>query len=184
MSERGRLADNAAVVTVMTNIGFSFFAKENGIKMITTKVGDRYILEQMLAGGYSLGGEQSGHIIFYDKNTTGDGMLSAIQVMNILAKTKKRFSELANDVPILPQVMVNVVVSPEDKAAALKDEDMINDIRAVEKLLEGEGRVLVRASGTEPLIRIMLEGRSEEQINPLALRIAKILEAKYAGRIK
>ena len=134
--------------------------------------------------GYSLGGEQSGHIIFYDKNTTGDGMLSAIQVMNILAKTKKRFSELANDVPILPQVMVNVVVSPEDKAAALKDEDMINDIRAVEKLLEGEGRVLVRASGTEPLIRIMLEGRSEEQINPLALRIAKILEAKYAGRIK
>ena len=184
MKEEGKLKDDTLVVTVLSNLGLKLRMKELGINIEETAVGDRYILERMRQKGYSLGGEQSGHIIFYDKNTTGDGMLSAIQVMNILAKTKKRFSELANDVPILPQVMVNVVVSPEDKAAALKDEDMINDIRAVEKLLEGEGRVLVRASGTEPLIRIMLEGRSEEQINPLALRIAKILEAKYAGRIK
>ena len=184
MKKEGKLKDDTLVVTVLSNLGLKLRMKELGINIEETAVGDRYILERMRQKGYSLGGEQSGHIIFYDKNTTGDGMLSAIQVMNILAKTKKRFSELANDVPILPQVMVNVVVSPEDKAAALKDEDMINDIRAVEKLLEGEGRVLVRASGTEPLIRIMLEGRSEEQINPLALRIAKILEAKYAGRIK
>ena len=171
MKKEGKLKDDTLVVTVLSNLGLKLRMKELGINIEETAVGDRYILERMRQKGYSLGGEQSGHIIFYDKNTTGDGMLSAIQVMNILAKTKKRFSELANDVPILPQVMVNVVVSPEDKAA-------------VEKLLEGEGRVLVRASGTEPLIRIMLEGRSEEQINPLALRIAKILEAKYAGRIK
>jgi phosphoglucosamine mutase len=104
--------------------------------------------------------------------------------MNILAKTKKRFSELANEVPILPQIMVNVLVAPGDKSAALNDEDMINDIKEVEKLLAGEGRVLVRASGTEPLIRIMLEGKSEEQITPLAYRLANILENKYAGRIK
>ena len=111
-------------------------------------------------------------------------MLSAIQVMNILAKTKKRFSVLADEVPILPQVMVNVIVKPEDKAAALEDADMKAAIADVEKRLEGEGRVLVRASGTEPLIRIMLEGKSEEQINPLAISIARILERKYGGRIK
>lgn len=94
MSERGRLPDNAAVVTVMTNIGFSFFAKENGIKMITTKVGDRYILEQMLAGGYSLGGEQSGHIIFRDFASTGDGQLTAIQLLSVMKRSGKNFPSL------------------------------------------------------------------------------------------
>lgn len=184
MKAEGRLKDNTLVVTVLSNLGLKLRMKELGINVVETAVGDRYIIERMRQKGYTLGGEQSGHIIFYDKNTTGDGMLSAIQVMNILAKTKKRFSVLADEVPILPQVMVNVIVKPEDKAAALEDADMKAAITDVEKRLEGEGRVLVRASGTEPLIRIMLEGKSEEQINPLAISIARILERKYGGRIK
>ena len=184
MKAEGRLKDNMLVVTVLSNLGLKLRMKELGINVVETAVGDRYIIERMRQKGYTLGGEQSGHIIFYDKNTTGDGMLSAIQVMNILAKTKKRFSVLADEVPILPQVMVNVIVKPEDKAAALEDADMKAAIADVEKRLEGEGRVLVRASGTEPLIRIMLEGKSEEQINPLAISIARILERKYGGRIK
>lgn len=184
MKAEGRLKDNTLVVTVLSNLGLKLRMKELGINVVETAVGDRYIIERMRQKGYTLGGEQSGHIIFYDKNTTGDGMLSAIQVMNILAKTKKRFSVLADEVPILPQVMVNVIVKPEDKAAALEDADMKAAIADVEKRLEGEGRVLVRASGTEPLIRIMLEGKSEEQINPLAISIARILERKYGGRIK
>ena len=184
MKAEGRLKDNMLVVTVLSNLGLKLRMKELGINVVETAVGDRYIIERMRQKGYTLGGEQSGHIIFYDKNTTGDGMLSAIQVMNILAKTKKRFSVLADEVPILPQVMVNVILKPEDKAAALEDADMKAAIADVEKRLEGEGRVLVRASGTEPLIRIMLEGKSEEQINPLAISIARILERKYGGRIK
>ena len=184
MKAEGRLKDNTLVVTVLSNLGLKLRMKELGINVVETAVGDRYIIERMRQKGYTLGGEQSGHIIFYDKNTTGDGMLSAIQVMNILAKTKKRFSVLADEVPILPQVMVNVIVKPEDKATALEDADMKAAIADVEKRLEGEGRVLVRASGTEPLIRIMLEGKSEEQINPLAISIARILERKYGGRIK
>lgn len=184
MKAEGRLKDNMLVVTVLSNLGLKLRMKELGINVVETAVGDRYIIERMRQKGYTLGGEQSGHIIFYDKNTTGDGMLSAIQVMNILAKTKKRFSVLADEVPILPQVMVNVIVKPEDKATALEDADMKAAIADVEKRLEGEGRVLVRASGTEPLIRIMLEGKSEEQINPLAISIARILERKYGGRIK
>ena len=184
MKAEGRLKDNTLVVTVLSNLGLKLRMKELGINVVETAVGDRYIIERMRQKGYTLGGEQSGHIIFYDKNTTGDGMLSAIQVMNILAKTKKRFSVLADEVPILPQVMVNVILKPEDKAAALEDADMKAAIADVEKRLEGGGRVLVRASGTEPLIRIMLEGKSEEQINPLAISIARILERKYGGRIK
>ena len=184
MKAEGRLKDNTLVVTVLSNLGLKLRMKELGINVVETAVGDRYIIERMRQKGYTLGGEQSGHIIFYDKNTTGDGMLSAIQVMNILAKTKKRFSVLADEVPILPQVMVNVILKPEDKATALEDADMKAAIADVEKRLEGEGRVLVRASGTEPLIRIMLEGKSEEQINPLAISIARILERKYGGRIK
>ena len=184
MKAEGSLKDNTLVVTVLSNLGLKLRMKELGINVVETAVGDRYIIERMRQKGYTLGGEQSGHIIFYDKNTTGDGMLSAIQVMNILAKTKKRFSVLADEVPILPQVMVNVIVKPEDKATALEDADMKAAIADVEKRLEGEGRVLVRASGTEPLIRIMLEGKSEEQINPLAISIARILERKYGGMIK
>lgn len=184
LKESGKLKDDTLVVTVMSNLGLKLRMKELGIKIEETAVGDRYILERMRQKGFCFGGEQSGHIIFYDMNTTGDGMLSAIQVMNILASTKKRFSQLANEVPILPQVMLNVVVKSEDKQAALSDVDLMENIQRVEKELDGSGRVLVRASGTEPLIRIMLEGKCEEEIAAHAYKLARVLESKYGGRIK
>ena len=175
MSERGRLADNAAVVTVMTNIGFSFFAKENGIKMITTKVGDRYILEQMLAGGYSLGGEQSGHIIFRDFASTGDGQLTAIQLLSVMKRSGKKLSELAELMERYPQVMINVKISPRWKEAWKNNPEIEEIIENKEKELDGSGRILVRESGTEPLIRVMIEGKLFETINEMAVEIADVI---------
>lgn len=175
MSERGRLADNAAVVTVMTNIGFSFFAKENGIKMITTKVGDRYILEQMLAGGYSLGGEQSGHIIFRDFASTGDGQLTAIQLLSVMKRSGKKLSELAELMERYPQVMINVKISPRWKEAWKNIPEIEEMIENKEKELDGSGRILVRESGTEPLIRVMIEGKLFETINEMAVEIADVI---------
>lgn len=175
MSERGRLADNAAVVTVMTNIGFSFFAKENGIKMITTKVGDRYILEQMLAGGYSLGGEQSGHIIFRDFASTGDGQLTAIQLLSVMKRSGKKLSELAELMERYPQVMINVKISPRWKEAWKNIPEIEEIIENKEKKLDGSGRILVRESGTEPLIRVMIEGKLFETINEMAVEIADVI---------
>jgi phosphoglucosamine mutase len=175
MSERGRLADNAAVVTVMTNIGFSFFAKENGIKMITTKVGDRYILEQMLAGGYSLGGEQSGHIIFRDFASTGDGQLTAIQLLSVMKRSGKKLSELAELMERYPQVMINVKISPRWKEAWKNIPEIEEIIENKEKELDGSGRILVRESGTEPLIRVMIEGKLFETINEMAVEIADVI---------
>ena len=175
MSERGRLADNAAVVTVMTNIGFSFFAKENGIKMITTKVGDRYILEQMLAGGYSLGGEQSGHIIFRNFASTGDGQLTAIQLLSVMKRSGKKLSELAELMERYPQVMINVKISPRWKEAWKNIPEIEEIIENKEKELDGSGRILVRESGTEPLIRVMIEGKLFETINEMAVEIADVI---------
>ena len=175
MSERGRLPDNAAVVTVMTNIGFSFFAKENGIKMITTKVGDRYILEQMLAGGYSLGGEQSGHIIFRDFASTGDGQLTAIQLLSVMKRSGKKLSELAELMERYPQVMINVKISPRWKEAWKNIPEIEEIIENKEKELDGSGRILVRESGTEPLIRVMIEGKLFETINEMAVEIADVI---------
>ena len=175
MSERGMLADNAAVVTVMTNLGFTFFAKENGIKMITTKVGDRYILEQMLASGYTLGGEQSGHIIFRDYATTGDGQLTAIQLLSVMKRSGKKLSELAELMERYPQVMINVKISPRWKEEWKNIAEIEEIIEKKEKELDGNGRILVRESGTEPLIRVMIEGRLFETINGMAVEIADVI---------
>ncbi len=131
-----------------------------------------------------LGGEQSGHVIFLDRNTTGDGILSAIQVLNVLLASGKRMSYLAAEVPIFPQVLVNVVVENGSKQAAMQDEEMWRRIREIEAELGEAGRVLVRASGTEPLIRIMLEGQDADAIGVLAVSIAKILEKNHGGRIR
>ena len=131
-----------------------------------------------------LGGEQSGHVIFLDRNTTGDGMLTAIQVLNVLRASGKRMSRLASDVPIFPQVLVNVTLENDKKQDAMQDEEMHARIRAVEAELGEAGRVLVRASGTEPLIRIMLEGQDEDEIGTLAVSIARILEKNHGGRIR
>lgn len=175
MNDRGSLKKHAAVVTVMTNLGFTFFAKENGIEMITTKVGDRYILEQMLAGGYTLGGEQSGHIIFRDYATTGDGQLTAIQLLSVMKRTGRSLSELASVMERYPQVMINVKISQKWKEGWKNIERIESIISEKEKELDGSGRILVRESGTEPLIRVMIEGRQFDRINDMALAIADVI---------
>lgn len=170
--EQGKLKKNTAVVTVMSNLGFSYFAEDNGIKMQTTKVGDRYVLEKMLEGGYNLGGEQSGHIIFLDEANTGDGQLSGAKVMEILAESGKKMSELASVMEHFPQVMINVKISPRDREVWKNDSQITDLIERYEEELGESGRILVRESGTEPLIRVMLEGKDFKQINEYAIAIS------------
>ncbi len=184
MQAEGKLAGDTVVVTVMSNLGLKKRMRELGIRVEETAVGDRYVMERMREGGFVLGGEQSGHVIFLDRNTTGDGVLTAIQVMNVLSGSGKRMSRLAAEMPIFPQVLVNVLVENSQKQDAMSDVEMREHIRAIEADLGDSGRVLVRASGTEPLIRIMLEGQDESRISALAVSIAKILEKNYGGRIR
>lgn len=184
LKSQGKLKKDTLVVTVMSNLGLKRKMEELGIHVEETIVGDRYVLERMVEKGLSIGGEQSGHIIFLDLNTTGDGMLSAIQVLNVMKTERKKLSALANEIPIYPQMLVNVIVEPGQKQAAMEDKELHAAIDEVEKSMEGAGRVLVRASGTEPMIRIMLEGQDEEDISAKAIRLAKILEKNYKGHVK
>lgn len=170
--EKGKLKKDTAVVTVMSNLGFTYFAKNNGINMQTTKVGDRYVLEKMLEGGYNLGGEQSGHIIFLDEAKTGDGQLSGAKVLEILAESGLKMSELASAMEHFPQVMINVKISPRDREVWKNDSQITDLIEQYETELGDSGRILVRESGTEPLIRVMLEGKDFKQINSFAVAIA------------
>ncbi len=172
MAERGTLNKNTAVVTVMTNIGFLHFAKERGIEVITTKVGDRYILEEMIKENYSVGGEQSGHIIFSEFATTGDGQLTAVQLLSIMRRTGKKLSELAAIMERYPQVMINVRVDQKFKEEWKNTPAITEIISQCEEELGSDGRVLVRESGTEPLIRVMLEGKKFDVINGMAKKIA------------
>ncbi len=172
MRDKGTLKKNTAVVTVLTNLGFTHFAKNNDINMITTKVGDRYIVEQMLAGGYNLGGEQSGHIIFHDFATTGDGQLTAVQLLSVLKRSDRKASELASVMERYPQVMVNVKITPKWKEAWKNDEEIEEIISVNQQKLGSGGRILVRESGTEPLIRVMIEGKRFDLINNMAVEIA------------
>lgn len=172
MRDKGTLKKNTAVVTVLTNLGFTHFAKNNNINMISTKVGDRYIVEQMLAGGYNLGGEQSGHIIFHDYATTGDGQLTAVQLLSVLKRSERRASELASVMERYPQVMVNVKITPKWKEAWKNDPEIEEIISVNQQKLGSSGRILVRESGTEPLIRVMIEGKKFDAINKMAVEIA------------
>ncbi len=178
MKQNGHLKNDTAVVTVMSNMGFFKFCEENGIHCEKTKVGDRYVLENMVAGGHSIGGEQSGHIIFLDHATTGDGQMSAIQVLNVLKRTGKKISELAAEMTVYPQVLVNVRVSNYGKTRLEKDKEVQLAIREASEELGDTGRVLVRVSGTEPLVRVMLEGEDYEKIKYLADCIAKVVEER------
>lgn len=171
MRDKGTLKKNTAVVTVLTNLGFTHFAKNNDINMITTKVGDRYIMEQMLAGGYNLGGEQSGHIIFHDYATTGDGQLTAVQLLSIIKRQERKASELGSMMERYPQVMVNVKIIPKWKEAWKNDTEIEKIINVNQTKLGSSGRILVRESGTEPLIRVMIEGKKFRLINQMALEI-------------
>lgn len=178
MKEKGILNDDTAVVTVMTNLGFKQFAERSGINVLETKVGDRYVLEEMLKNDYQIGGEQSGHIIFKRFATTGDGQLSGAMLAAILAKTGKPASEVASVMTVLPQTLVNIKASPELKEKLNTDSDIKTAIESVKKELGKSGRILVRASGTEPLIRVMLEGENIAEIKRLAREVAAVIEGK------
>lgn len=178
MKKLGKLKKDTAVVTVMSNMGFFKFCEENGIKCEKTKVGDRYVLENMHANGYSIGGEQSGHIIFLKYATTGDGQLSAIQLLAVVKDTEKNLKELADEMEVYPQVLINVRVSNFGKAQFQKDKEVQNAIKQVEEVLGDEGRILVRLSGTEPLVRVMLEGKDLEQIKELGESVAQVVRER------
>lgn len=174
LKERGALRNNRVVVTVMSNIGLLKAFEEAGIEVDVTDVGDRYVLERMQKTDAVLGGEQSGHIIFLDRNTTGDGLLSALTLMQVMVDTGMPLSRLAARMQIYPQVLVNVRVA--DKAAAMANETFQKEIRRMEEKLGTEGRVLVRASGTEPKIRIMVEGTDLEEIDAMAQSLKRIIQ--------
>ncbi len=178
LKEKGLLLKNTLVTTVMTNLGLVLAAKEKGINIVQTRVGDRYVLEEMLKSGYILGGEQSGHIIFLEHNTTGDGLLSALQLLSILKKSGKRLSELAEVFKTLPQVTVNAKVQNARKEDFKDDEVIQGEIAQLESELAGSGRVLIRPSGTEPCVRVMLEGPDLSSITQKANYLAKLIEAR------
>lgn len=180
MKEEGRLAKDTAVVTVMSNMGFFKFCEDNGIKCAKTAVGDRYVLEKMLKDGYNIGGEQSGHVIFLDYATTGDGELSGVQLVQTVVKSGKKLSELAKIMSVYPQVLINVKVSAEGKQKYNNDEYIIAATQKAEMELMGDGRVLVRVSGTEPLVRVMLEGKDIEHITKLGNEIAQVVKERLS----
>ncbi len=178
LKSQNKLKNNAAVVTVMSNMGFFKFCEDNGIHCEKTKVGDRYVLENMLQNDYIVGGEQSGHIIFLEHATTGDGELSALKLLCVMKETGRALSDLAAEMEVFPQVLVNVRVSDFGKARFPRDKEIKNAIEAAERELGDEGRVLVRVSGTEPLVRVMLEGKDEEKISVLAQEIAEVVKER------
>ncbi|MDI6891419.1 MAG: phosphoglucosamine mutase [Actinomycetota bacterium] len=176
LKREGRLPQNAVVTTVMTNMGFDLAMRRHGINVVKTPVGDRYVLEEMLARDIVMGGEQSGHIIFLEHNTTGDGIITALQLMRVMRDTAKKLSELKKIMSRLPQVLLNVPL--KDRGQLESATEVWREVRAAEEELEGRGRVLVRPSGTEPLVRVMVESDSEEEANSIARRIAGIIERK------
>lgn len=178
MKKKGILKNNTAVVTVMTNIGFRHFARENQINTEFTGVGDRYVLERMLEGGFNIGGEQSGHIIFLDHATTGDGQLSAVKTLCVLADSKMKMSELASVMEVYPQVLINVKITAASKGKWKTIPEITDAVSRCEAELGDDGRILVRESGTEPLIRIMIEGKDTDEIRRLADSVADIIKEK------
>ena len=180
MKQEGKLNDDTAVVTVMSNMGFFKFCDGEGIKCARTAVGDRYVLERMLKDGYNIGGEQSGHVIFLDYATTGDGELTGVQLMETVVKSGKKLSELASIMTVYPQVLINVRVSDEGKKKYNNDEYIIAATQKAEMELMGDGRVLVRVSGTEPLVRVMLEGKDIDHIQRLGEDIAAVVRERLS----
>jgi phosphoglucosamine mutase len=176
LKQKGKLAKDTIVVTVMTNLGFTLMGKEQGIHIEKTKVGDRYVLENMLENGYNLGGEQSGHVIFLDDNTTGDGLLTALHLLQVMVETKKPLSELAQVMEVLPQALVNARVPNHKKESYMEYAEIAEAIGELEKKFAGEGRVLIRPSGTEPLVRVMIEGKNQLEIDEEAAKLAELIE--------
>ncbi|MEA4889072.1 MAG: phosphoglucosamine mutase [Clostridiaceae bacterium] len=181
MKQLGQLRQDTLVVTVMSNLGLEIMARENGIALVKTKVGDRYVLEEMLKSGYVIGGEQSGHIILLDHATTGDGLLSALRLLRALTRTGKRLSEARRVMTVLPQVTKSAHIDNCRKAQVLEDEEICAAVNMMERQLDGCGRVLVRASGTEPIIRVMLEGQDTERITRMAEQLTQLIISRYGA---
>ena len=176
MKSQGKLNDNVIVATVMSNLGFFLMGKEQGITIEQTKVGDRYVLERMKEIGASLGGEQSGHIIFLDENTTGDGLLSALHLLQVIVETGKPLSELTQVMEVLPQALVNAKVANHKKDSYMEYPEIAAAIKMLEDKFAGEGRVLIRPSGTEPLVRVMIEGKDQAVIEQEAQKLASLIQ--------
>ena len=178
MKQRGCLEKDTIVGTVMSNLGLTMMGRENGIEILQTAVGDRYVLERMLADGYNIGGEQSGHVIFLDYNSTGDGVLTAIQLLSVLKRSGKKASELADVMQVLPQVLVNARVNNAKKNNYMDDEVVRKGIEELEQEFSQDGRVLIRTSGTEPLVRVMIEGKDIEKMDKAARKLASLIEER------
>ena len=176
MKEQGKLKHDTIVATVMSNLGFFLMGEKNNIHMEQTKVGDRYVLERMREIGASLGGEQSGHVIFLDENTTGDGLLSALHLLQVVVETKKPLSELAKVMEVMPQALVNAKVPNHKKEHYMDYPEIADAIAALDKKFAGEGRVLIRPSGTEPLVRVMIEGKDQKMIETEAKKLAELIQ--------
>ena len=177
MKQKGTLKKNTIVATVMSNLGMFLMGEREGIHIEKTKVGDRYVLENMLENGYNIGGEQSGHIIFLDENTTGDGLLSALHLLQVMTETKKKLSELASIMEVLPQALVNAKVPNHKKEHFEEYAEIAEAIAEVEAKFAGEGRVLIRPSGTEPLVRVMIEGKDQQLIESEAQKLAELISS-------
>ena len=182
LKERGKLSKNAVVGTVMTNLGFQKFCQQNGIKYVATKVGDRFVLEEMLLGEYSFGGEQSGHIIFRDFATTGDGQLTAAQLLSLLRRKNEKLSALASVMTHYPQTTVNLKATKEEKLLFYNDNDIKHAIEEAKDTLGTQGRIVVRPSGTEPLIRVMVEGLDDKLIKEIANNVSKVIKKKIGSK--
>lgn len=176
LAAKNHLKDNTIVSTVMSNLGFDVALSENGMSSVKTQVGDRYVLEEMLANGYQLGGEQSGHIIFLEHNTTGDGLLTAVQLLRVLKEEGKTLSELASIMTVYPQVLKNAHVA-NDKKYHFNDYEVVSKrISEIEDMFHGKGRVLIRPSGTEPLVRVMIEGENQDELEKVAAELVTLIE--------
>lgn len=178
LKSKGKLKNNTVVATVMSNLGLKKYGANNGIDIVQTKVGDRYVLEEMLKNGYNLGGEQSGHVIMLDYNPTGDGILTSLMLIRAILESGKKASEVASIMRAYPQVLVNAKVANEKKFDFDKDEEIVNEIKSLEKEFEGNGRVLIRTSGTEPLVRVMLEGEDIQYLKTKAENLAALISKK------
>ena len=178
LKQKNELDNSAMVTTVMSNLGLSKFAKENDITLVQTKVGDRYVLEEMLKSKYIIGGEQSGHVIFLKHNPTGDGILTACMLIKVILEKNICASELAKEITIYPQVLINAKVNSDKKYDYENDTTINEEIKKLEKEFSGNGRVLIRPSGTEPLVRVMIEGEDLEYITSKAKNIANLIEER------
>lgn len=175
MHKKGSLEKDTIVCTVMSNLGFLLMGKKQGINIVQTKVGDRYVLENMLENGYNLGGEQSGHIIFLHENSTGDGLLSGLHLLEVMVETGQKLSELAKIMEVMPQALVNAKVPTHKKDKYMEYPEIANAIQELEERFAGEGRVLIRPSGTEPLVRVMIEGKDQAVIEQEARKLADLI---------